>query len=48
MRLGWRPPDNKFGQFDILPLVLQVAGGEPEWFTIPEDLILEVRLTHPE
>jgi len=48
MRLGWRPPDNKFGQFDILPLVLQAAGGEPEWFTIPEDLILEVRLTHPE
>lgn len=48
MRLGWRPPDNKFGRFDILPLVLQANGKDPEFFVIPEDLILEVHLTHPE
>ena len=48
MRLGWRPPDNKFGRFDILPLVLQANGKDPEFFIIPEDLILEVHLTHPE
>lgn len=48
MRLGWRPPDNKFGRFDILPLVLQVNGKDPEFFIIPEDLILEIHLTHPE
>lgn len=48
MRLGWRPPDNKFGKFDILPLVLQADGKDPEFFIIPEDLILEVHLTHPE
>lgn len=48
MRLGWRPPDNKFGRFDILPLVLQANGKDPEFFIIPEDLVLEVHLTHPE
>ena len=48
MRLGWRPPDNKFGKFDILPLVLQPNGKDPEFFIIPEDLVMEVHLTHPE
>jgi len=48
MRLGWRPPDNKFGRFDILPLVLQANGKDPEFFIIPEELVMEVHLTHPE
>jgi nitric oxide synthase oxygenase domain/subunit len=43
--LGWQP---KNGRFDVLPLVLQANGEEPEVFEIPEDLILEVNITHPE
>jgi nitric oxide synthase oxygenase domain/subunit len=42
---GWQP---KNGRFDVLPLVLQANGEEPEVFEIPEDLILEVNITHPE
>ncbi|XP_028400716.1 nitric oxide synthase, brain-like isoform X2 [Dendronephthya gigantea] len=43
--LGWEP---KYGRFDVLPLVLQANGEEPEVFEIPEDIILEVDITHPE
>ena len=42
--LGWR---GKGGMFDVLPLVLQVNGTNVEWFDIPTELILEVRLSHP-
>ncbi|XP_032236183.1 nitric oxide synthase, brain isoform X2 [Nematostella vectensis] len=42
--LGWKP---KGGRFDVLPLVLQAGGERPEYFEIPEDLILEVKLKHP-
>ncbi len=45
MNLGWQP---KYGKFDVLPLILQANGDEPEMFEIPEDLILEVNITHPE
>ena len=45
MNLGWK---GRGGRFDILPLVLQAAGEEPEIFEIPKDLILEVNITHPE
>ncbi|XP_071486328.1 nitric oxide synthase 1-like [Diadema antillarum] len=43
-RLGWK---GKGGPFDLLPLVLQVDGGDPEVFEIPLDLVLEVPLEHP-
>ncbi len=42
--LGW---SGEGGRFDVLPLVLQAAGKQPEWFEIPPELILEVDLTHP-
>ncbi|XP_030078359.1 nitric oxide synthase, inducible [Microcaecilia unicolor] len=42
--LGWKP---KFGRFDILPLVLQANGKDPELFEIPPDLVLEVSMEHP-
>ncbi|KAJ8383900.1 hypothetical protein AAFF_G00213630 [Aldrovandia affinis] len=42
--MGWKP---KFGLFDVLPLVLQADGGEPQLFEIPPELILEVPFTHP-
>ncbi|XP_046333206.2 nitric oxide synthase, inducible-like [Haliotis rufescens] len=42
--LGWR---GKGGVFDVLPLVLSAAGGDPEVFDIPEKLVLEVEMKHP-
>ncbi|XP_064619550.1 nitric oxide synthase, salivary gland-like [Lineus longissimus] len=43
-RLGWK---GRGGMWDILPLVLQANGGEPDLFEIPLDLVLEVNLSHP-
>lgn len=45
MQLGWKP---KYGHFDVLPLVLQANGEDPELFDIPSELILEVPIEHPE
>ncbi|XP_023575735.1 nitric oxide synthase, inducible isoform X2 [Octodon degus] len=42
--LGWKPP---YGRFDVLPLVLQADGRDPELFEIPPDLVLEVPMEHP-
>uniref|UniRef100_A0A672IEB6 Nitric oxide synthase n=1 Tax=Salarias fasciatus TaxID=181472 RepID=A0A672IEB6_SALFA len=44
IQLGWKAPK---GRFDVLPLLLQSNGNDPELFEIPEDLILEVPITHP-
>ncbi|XP_015221897.2 nitric oxide synthase 1 isoform X1 [Lepisosteus oculatus] len=41
---GWKAPK---GRFDVLPLLLQANGNDPELFEIPADLILEVPITHP-
>lgn len=43
-RLGWK---GKGTEYDILPLVLQANGGEPEWFEIPNELILQININHP-
>ncbi|XP_075881910.1 nitric oxide synthase 1 isoform X2 [Nelusetta ayraudi] len=43
-QLGWKAPK---GRFDVLPLLLQANGNDPELFEIPEDLVLEVPITHP-
>nr|XP_055056042.1 nitric oxide synthase 2a, inducible [Misgurnus anguillicaudatus] len=45
IQLGWKP---KYGRFDVLPLVLQANGEDPELFDIPQDLILEVPMEHPQ
>ncbi|XP_062409058.1 nitric oxide synthase, inducible-like [Sardina pilchardus] len=45
IRLGWTP---KYGTFDVLPLVLQANGEDPEIFEIPPELILEVPMEHPQ
>ncbi|XP_017204583.2 nitric oxide synthase, inducible isoform X1 [Oryctolagus cuniculus] len=42
--LGWKP---NFGRFDVLPLVLQADGRDPELFEIPADIVLEVPMEHP-
>ncbi|NP_001166455.1 nitric oxide synthase, inducible [Cavia porcellus] len=42
--LGWKP---RYGRFDVLPLILQADGRDPELFEIPPDLVLEVPMEHP-
>lgn len=44
IQLGWKP---KYERFEILPLVLQANGEDPEFFEIPKDLIHEVPMEHP-
>jgi len=46
-RLGWRPPERR-GSFDVLPLLIEAAPGDPQLFTLPADAVLEVPLTHPD
>ena len=43
--LGWK---SKQTRFDILPLVLSGLDGVPHFFDIPEELILRVKIKHPE
>ena len=42
--MGWRGDQS---QFDILPLVLQANGKDPELFDIPPELVLQVHFKHP-
>jgi nitric-oxide synthase, bacterial len=44
IKLGWQ---GSGGSFDILPIVVQIDGGEPKWFNIPQEYILEVPISHP-
>jgi len=43
--LGWQGQGT---HFDVLPLVVQINGEKPQWFAIPEELVLEVPICHPE
>ncbi|KAK3084578.1 hypothetical protein FSP39_015724 [Pinctada imbricata] len=43
-KMGWK---GKGGMFDILPLVLQANGMDPELFELPPELVLEVYIKHP-
>ncbi|KAH3891948.1 hypothetical protein DPMN_016058, partial [Dreissena polymorpha] len=43
-KLGWK---GKGTRFDVLPLLLQASGHDPELFEIPPELILEVNIKHP-
>jgi nitric-oxide synthase len=43
--LGWR---GKGGDFDVLPLVISIGEEAPHWFGVPEELVQEVPLSHPE
>ncbi|XP_069471112.1 nitric oxide synthase, inducible [Ambystoma mexicanum] len=42
--IGWKP---RYGRFDVLPLLLQANGQDPEFFEIPPELVLEVSMEHP-
>ena len=46
VELGWQPPKVQTN-FDMLPLVLQANGGEPQVFKLDPSEVLEVPLTHP-
>nr|WP_026584548.1 nitric oxide synthase oxygenase [Bacillus sp. J33] len=45
IQLGWEP---KFGRFDVLPLVIQINNHSPQLKEIPEELVLQVEIRHPE
>ena len=34
-------------RWDILPLIVNTDGGEPVWRDMPEDTVLEVKISHP-
>jgi len=44
VKLGWKGKGTKW---DILPLVLSANGHDPEYFEIPNELILEIPIVHP-
>ncbi|OXB64241.1 hypothetical protein ASZ78_003689 [Callipepla squamata] len=41
---GWSPPR---GRFDVLPLLLQSPERGPDIFPLPEEIVLQVPLSHP-
>ncbi|HVL21951.1 MAG TPA: nitric oxide synthase oxygenase, partial [Amaricoccus sp.] len=47
LRRGWTPPAEPTA-FDVLPLVIDIPGHEPQLFAFEEADILRVPLTHPE
>jgi nitric-oxide synthase len=44
--LGWTGADG--GRFDVLPLIIQMPGESPSLFELPEDVLVEVPISHPE
>jgi len=44
IKLGWKP---RKGNFDILPLVVQIGKNKPEWREIPQDIVKLVHIEHP-
>ncbi|AJK64506.1 nitric oxide synthase [Bacillus velezensis] len=45
-KLGWR---GKRTDFDILPLLFRMKGdGQPVWYDLPQTLVKEVPITHPD
>ncbi|MFB9906675.1 nitric oxide synthase oxygenase [Allokutzneria oryzae] len=47
MRMGWHPPERR-GRFDHLPLVVETYDEGPRCFSVPDGVVHEVPLTHPE
>lgn len=44
-KLGWK---GEGGSYDLLPLVIEMNGNPPEFFNLPNEIIIEVPLRHPE
>jgi len=45
--LGWEPPLVRSG-FDILPIIVQMPNEPPKIFHLPEDSVMEVKISHPD
>ena len=45
-KLGWQPPPMRTA-FDLLPWVIELPGEEPALFEVPDDLKVEVWISHP-
>jgi nitric-oxide synthase len=45
LALGWNPGTRT--AFDLLPWIIQGAGGKPQFFRLPSGLVKEVPLRHP-
>ena len=46
MKLGWTPPEPR-GEYDILPLVIDLPGESPRIFPLAPEEVLEVPISHP-
>jgi nitric oxide synthase oxygenase domain/subunit/flavodoxin/ferredoxin-NADP reductase len=46
MGLGWTPPDPR-GEYDLLPLVIDLPGEQPRIYPLDPNEVLEVPITHP-
>ncbi|CAF3879288.1 unnamed protein product [Adineta steineri] len=47
LQLGWNIPETRRTQWDLLPIIVQVDPNEPpSWYELPQDLRLEVVLSH--
>jgi nitric-oxide synthase len=44
-KLGWVGEGTRF---DVLPLVVQMDGKKPHWYSLPQETVLTVPLSHPE
>ena len=47
LRLGWKPKEGK-SKFDLLPLIVEFDGRQPQWFDWPEDIRRCIPIEHPE
>jgi nitric oxide synthase oxygenase domain/subunit len=43
--MGWKP---NYTDFEVLPLVVQANGQDPELFEIPADLTTSLEIIHPQ
>ncbi|CAF0765832.1 unnamed protein product [Adineta steineri] len=49
MQLGWNKPETERTQWDLLPIIVQIDPNEPpSWYELPQDLRLEIFLSHPD
>jgi sulfite reductase alpha subunit-like flavoprotein/hemoglobin-like flavoprotein len=46
LKLGWTPPEPR-GEFDILPLVIEVPGQRPKIYNFDRADVMEVPIEHP-
>jgi nitric-oxide synthase len=44
-KLGWQGAGT---HYDILPIVIEVAGEAPKFFELPKEAVIEVEIEHPE